>query len=74
MNWRSVDLVNIASSFVSRASILLIRVAILVSVAMDDSRDRSPPFEAIDCEFLNFSEVGSHCRVFSARSSNKSQS
>ena len=40
---------------------------------MDDSRDRTPPLEAIDCEFLDFSEASSHCRVFSAKSSNKSQ-
>ena len=37
---------------------------------MDDSRDRSPPLEVIDCEFLGLSEAGSHCRVFSAKSSN----
>ena len=49
---------TLAGSFVSRASILLIRVAIL-----DDSRDRSPPLEAIDCEFLDFFEASSHCRV-----------
>ena len=73
MNWWWVDLVELAGSLVSRASILLIRVAILASAAMDDSRDRSPPLEAIDCEFLDFSEAGSHCRVFSAKSSNKSQ-
>ena len=63
---------TLAGSFISRASILLIRVAILASAAMDDSRDRSPPLEAIDYEFLGFSEAGSHCRVFSAKSSNKS--
>ena len=73
MNWWWVDLVNIAGFLISRASILLIRVAILASVAMDDSRDRSPPLKAIDCEFLDFSETGSHCRVFSAKSLNKSQ-
>jgi len=61
-----------AGSFVSRASILLIRFPILASIAMDDSKDRIPPFEALDCEFLDFSKVGSHCRVFSARSLNKS--
>ena len=72
MNWWSVDLVDIGWLFCSRASIL-IRVAILASAAMDDSKDRCPPFEAMDCEFLDFSEVGSHCRVFSAKSSNKSQ-
>jgi len=49
------------------------RVAILDFAAMDDSRDRSPPLEAIDCEFLNFSEAGSHCKIFSAKSSNKFQ-
>ena len=65
MNWWWVDLVDIGGSFVSRASILLIRVTILASVGMDDSRDRSPPFKAIDCEFLSFSEAGSHRRVFS---------
>ena len=54
-------------SFVSRAPILLIRIAILASAAMDDSSDRSPPLEAIDCEFLGFFETGSHCRIFSAR-------
>ena len=73
MNWWSVDLVDIGGSFVSKASILLIRVAILASAVMNDSKDRSPPFESIDYEFLDFSEVGSHCKVFSARSSNKSQ-
>ena len=40
---------------------------------MDDSRDRSPPFVAMDCEFLSFFEASSHCRVFSAKSSNKFQ-
>ena len=66
MNWWSVDLVDIGGSFVSRASILLIRVA------TDDSKDRSPPLDAINCEFLDFSKAGSYCRVFSAKSSNKS--
>ena len=64
---------TLVGSFISRASSLLIRVVILASAAMDDSRDMSPPFEFIDCEFLDFSEVGSHCRVFSAKSSYKSQ-
>ena len=50
---------TLAGSFISRASILLIRVAILASIAMNDSKDRSPPFEAMDCEFLDFSEAGS---------------
>ena len=45
---------TLAGSFISRASILLIRVAILASVAMDDFRDMSPPLEAIDYEFLGF--------------------
>ena len=71
MNWWWVDLVDIAGSFVSRASILLIRVALLAFAAMDDSKDRIPPFEAINYEFLGFSEAGSYCRVFSAKSSNK---
>ena len=64
---------TLAGSFVSRASIPLIRVAILASAVMDDSRDRSPPLEAIYSEFLGFSEAGSYYRVFSAKSSNKSQ-
>ena len=64
---------TLAGSFVSGASILLVRVAILASAVMDDSKDRSPPFEAIDCEFLSFFEVGSHYRVFLDKSSNKSQ-
>jgi len=74
--WIGSELIwlTLAGSFVSRASILLIRVAILASAAMVDSKDKSPHFEAIDCEFLDFSEVGSHCRVFSTRSSNKFQS
>ena len=67
------ELVTLAGSFISRASMLLIRVAILASVVMNDSRDMSPPLEAIDCEFLDFSEASFHCRVFSAKSSNKSQ-
>ena len=50
---------TLAGSFVSRAFILLIRVAILASAVIDDSKDRSPPFEATDCEFLGFSKVGS---------------
>jgi len=41
-------------------------VAILASIAMNDSKDRSPPLKVIDCEFLGFLEVGSHWRVFSA--------
>jgi len=45
----------LAGSFVSTALILLIRVAILASAVMDDSKDRSPPLAAIDCEFLGFS-------------------
>ena len=45
---------TLAGSFVSGASILLVRVAILASAVMDDSRDRSPPLEVIDCEFLGF--------------------
>ena len=49
---------TLAGSFISRASILLIRIAILASVVINDFRDRSPPLEAIDCEFLNFSEAG----------------
>ena len=57
---------TLAGSFVSRASILLIRVTILASAAIDDSKDRSPPLEAIDCEFHDFFEAGTHCRVFSA--------
>ena len=40
------------SSFISRASILLIRVAILGLGAMDDFKDRSPPLEAIDYDSL----------------------
>ena len=48
---------TLAGSFISRASILLIRVAILTSAVMDDFKDRSPPLEAIDCEFLSFLEV-----------------
>ena len=62
---------TLAGSFISKASIFLIRVAILASAAMDDFRDRSPPFEALDCEFLGFFEAGSHYRVFSTKSSNK---
>jgi len=38
-------------------------VAILASAAMDDSKNRSPHLEVKDCEFVGFSEVGSHCRV-----------
>ena len=53
---------TLAGSFISRASILLIRVVILASAVMGDSRDRSPPLEAIDCKFLGFFEAGSHCR------------
>ena len=64
---------TLAGSFVSRASILLIKVAILAFAVMNDLRDRNPPFEAIDCEFLDFSEAGSHCKIFSAKSSNKFQ-
>jgi len=52
-----------AGSFISRVSILLIRVVILVLTAMDDSKDRSSPLEAIDCEFLGFSEVGGFSQV-----------
>ena len=48
---------TLADSFVSRAFILLIRVAILASAVMDDFRDMSPPLEAIDYEFLGFSEA-----------------
>ena len=66
-------MVDIAGFLISRASILLIRVAILASVAMNDSRDMSPPLEVIDCEFFGFSEASSHCKVFSAKSLNKSQ-
>ena len=72
VNWGGLIWLTLAGFFVSRASILLIRVAILASAAMDDSKDRSPPFDAINCEFLSFSVVGSYCRVFSGRSSNKS--
>ena len=43
---------TLEGSFISRAFILLFRVAILASAAMDDSKNRSPPFEAINCEFL----------------------
>jgi len=64
---------TLVGSFVSRASILLIRVAILASAAINDFKDMSPPFEAIDWEFLGFFEVSSHCRVFSAKSLNKFQ-
>ena len=53
----------VAGSFVSRASVLLIKVTILASTAMNDSKDRSPPLEVIDCEFLDFFETGSHCRI-----------
>jgi len=63
----------LAGSFISRASILLIKVVILASAVMNDYKGRSPPLEALNCEFLGFLEVGSHYRVFSARSSNKSQ-
>jgi len=45
---------TLAGSFISRASILLIRVAILASVAMDDSKDRSPPFEVWTVNSLVF--------------------
>ena len=41
-------------SFVSIASILLMSVAIFASVATDDSIDKSPLLEAMDCEFLGF--------------------
>ena len=48
---------TLAGSFIFRASILLIRVSILASATMDDFKDRSPPFEVIDCEFLGFFKV-----------------
>jgi len=47
---------TLAGSFVSIASILLIRVAILASAAICDSKNRSPPFEAIDYEFMGDSK------------------
>jgi len=58
--------------FVSRHSILLIRLKILASAAMDDSIEWRLPFEEIGFAFPYFSGVGSHWRVFLARSSNKS--
>ena len=59
MNW-----LTLAGSFVSSASIFLFRIAMLASTVMDDSKNRSPHFEAMDCEFLGFFEADSHCRVF----------
>ena len=59
---------------VSRAFILLIRLVILASEAMDDSMQWRPPFEEIGLVFLDFSEVSSHWMVFSVRSSNISHS
>ena len=47
-------------SLVSRASNLLIRVAILASVAMNDSIEWRPPFEEIGFEFLEFLLVSFH--------------
>ena len=47
---------TLAGSFFSRASILLIKVVILASVAMD-ARDRSLPLEAIVVNSLVFSRL-----------------
>ena len=60
-------------SLVSKASSLLVRFAILASLAMNDSIEWRPPFEEMEFEFLELSlVVGSYWMVFSARSSYKS--
>ena len=57
---------------VSKTSSLLTRFAILALAVMDDSIKGRPPFEEMEFEFLEFSLVGSHWMVFSARLSYKS--
>ena len=52
-----------AGSLVSNASILLMSVAIFASEATDDSIDKSPPLDAMDCEFLGSSGLGSHWMI-----------
>ena len=59
-------------SLVSKTPSLLTRFAILALAGMDDSIKWRPPFEEMEFEFLEFSLVGSHWLVFSARFSNKS--
>ena len=66
------DLVDWNWLIVSRASILLIRLEILVLVVMDNSIEWRPSFEEMEFEFLEFSLVSSHWMVFSARFSYKS--
>ena len=58
-------------SLVYRNSILLIRLEILVSTAINDSIEWRLPFEELKFVFLDFSEVDFHWMVFSARSLNK---
>jgi len=57
---------------VSKAFSLLVRLANLASLAMDDSIEWRPPFEEMVFGFLEFSLVGSHWMVFLARFSYKS--
>jgi len=45
-------------SLVFNASILLTSVAIFASEGTDNSIDKSPPLEAIGCEFLGFLGLG----------------
>ena len=61
-------------SLVSKTFSLIARFTILALLAMDDSIDWRPPFEEMEFEFLEFSLVGFHWMVFSARSSYKSHS
>jgi len=59
-------------SFVSKTFSLLVRFAILGSIAIDDLIEWRPSFEEMEFEFLEFSLVGSHWMVFPARFSYKS--
>ena len=63
-----------ACSLVSRASSHLIKLAILVSVAIDDSMEWRTPFEEMRLLFQNLSGVGSYWIGFFAKYSNKSHS
>jgi len=59
-------------SLVFKTFSLLARFAILASAVMNDSMEWRPLFQVMEFEFLEFSLVGSHWMVFSARFLNKS--
>ena len=71
-NWFGLTWLTGLGFLVSKTSSLLVRFAILGLAVMNDSIEWGLHFEEMEFEFLEFSLVGSHWMVFSARFSYKS--